>query len=200
MGKEMWLWTRTGTRKIIFKKNNNLTHFQTRAIQCSVREEVDVNAVTGQYRGRRKRRSGAAAKSELLQWFLRAKTHFSHTVRDVTEGKACPNVVYTPVLLSLTEIFLLYVLQTKHQTAVSHTWTQTKAQNKTVRFYLYFLCLRSQVTRLLLFFSFDMTSVQIARTILRGAPNYSWFYVTRFGQRIRLENMLNWMNLGKVKV
>lgn len=55
MEKEMWLWTRTGEREIILK---NLTHFSTRAIQCSSWEDVvDVNAVTGQYRGRRKRRS-----------------------------------------------------------------------------------------------------------------------------------------------
>lgn len=57
-------------------------------------------------------RGGAAAKYEPLQCFPRAKTHFSHTVRDVVEAKTCPNSVYTPVLLSLTEISPLYVLQT----------------------------------------------------------------------------------------
>lgn len=40
------------------KKNKNLTHFQQEEpYSGSGWEEVDVNAVTGQYRGRRKRRS-----------------------------------------------------------------------------------------------------------------------------------------------
>lgn len=72
-------------------------------------------------------RGGAAAKYEPLQWFPRAKTHFSHTVRDVVEGETCPNSVYTPVRLSLTEIFLLYVLQT----AGSHMRTAGKAAKQT---------------------------------------------------------------------
>lgn len=58
-------------------------------------------------------RGRAAAKYEPLQCFPRAKTHFSHTVRDVVEGKTCPNSVYTPVPLSLAEISPLHVLQTR---------------------------------------------------------------------------------------
>lgn len=87
------------------KKSDTLS---TRAIQCSGWEEVDV--VTGQYR--EGGRGGAAAKCEPLRCFPRAKTHFSHTVRDVVEGETCPNSVYTPVLLSPAEIFPLHVLQT----------------------------------------------------------------------------------------
>lgn len=130
MEKEMWLWTRTGEREIILK---NLTHFfSTGAIQCSSWEEVvDVNAVTGQYR-RKGGRGGAAAKYKPLQCFPRAKTHFSHTVRDVVEGETCPDSVCTPVRLKLPSV--LYVLQT--QTGDSHTRTERKARNKS----RYFCC------------------------------------------------------------
>lgn len=63
---------------------------------CSGGEEV--NAVTGQYRGERGR-GGAAAKYEPLQHFPGAKIHFSHTVRDVVEGKNLPKFQFTHLLL-----------------------------------------------------------------------------------------------------
>lgn len=59
MEKEMWLWTRTGEREIILKKRKGEKSWHTfsGSARCSGGEEVDFKAVTGQYRGRRKRRS-----------------------------------------------------------------------------------------------------------------------------------------------
>ncbi len=106
------------------KKSDTLSKGAT---VCSSWEEVNVNAVTGQLRGRGR----AAAKYEPLQCFPRAKTHFSHTVRDVVQGKTCPNSVYTPVPLSPTESSPLHVLHAAIRLhGVSRGQEEAQTQNR----------------------------------------------------------------------
>lgn len=60
------------------------------------------------------RGGAAAAKYEPLSCVFQEPRHTSVTLSGMWwRVKTCPNSVYTPVLLSLTEIFPLYVLQTR---------------------------------------------------------------------------------------